>query len=70
MKFSGVAHEMKQKIEPLIKEAQSGGNPEEIRPKVIKIRTEHFTKLESFLTDEQRKKWQEMLGKPIDVLTP
>lgn len=35
MQFVAVVRDMQKKIEPLIKEAQSGGNAEEIRPKVI-----------------------------------
>jgi hypothetical protein len=69
MQFMGVIQDMQKKIEPLIKEAQSGGNPEEIRPKVIKIRKEREAKMESFLSDEQRTQWKAMLGKPVDVLS-
>jgi hypothetical protein len=67
LQFMGVIQEMQKKIEPLMKEAQSGGNPEEIRPKVVKIRNEHVDKLESILTDAQRKRWKELLGKPLDL---
>ena len=63
----GVVQDMQKKIEPLIKEAQSGGNPEEIRPKVMKIRKEHEAKIEAILTDVQKKQWKEMLGKPLDL---
>jgi hypothetical protein len=70
MKFMRVVQEMQKKIKPLMKEAQSGGNPEEIRPKVIKIRKEHEAMMVDFLTDEQKKLWHEKLGKPVDVLTP
>ena len=58
---------MQKKIEPLIKEAQSGGNPEETRPKVIKIRQDHRGKIEAILSDEQKKQWKTMLGKPFDL---
>jgi succinate dehydrogenase/fumarate reductase flavoprotein subunit len=70
MKFMGVVQDMQKKIEPLIKEAQSGGDPEVIRPKVIKIRKEHEALMIDFLSDEQKKMWQEKVGKPVDVLTP
>jgi hypothetical protein len=66
--FMGVIAEMQKQIEPLMKEAQSGGNPQEIRPKVIKIRKEHEAKLEALLSAAQRKQWKDMLGKPVDVL--
>ena len=51
-----------------MKEAQSGGNPQEIRPKVIKIRKEHEGKIEAILSDAQKKQWKDMLGKPFDIL--
>ena len=66
--FVGVIQEMQKKIAPLMKEAQSGGNPEEIRPKVIEIRKEHEGKIEALLSDAQKKQWKKMLGKPVNVL--
>ena len=63
--FMAVVQDMQKKIQPLIKEAQSGGNAEEIRPKVMKIRKEHEGKIEVLLTDTQKKQWKEMLGKPL-----
>jgi hypothetical protein len=63
--FMSIVQELQKKVEPLIKEAQSGGNPEEIRPKVMKIRKEHERKIEALLTDTQTKQWKEMLGKPL-----
>jgi hypothetical protein len=65
--FMAVIQDMQKRIEPLIKEAQSGGKPEEIRPKVMKIRKEHEGKIEGLLTDAQKKQWKEMLGKPLDL---
>ncbi|MCW3051138.1 MAG: hypothetical protein JWN14_308, partial [Chthonomonadales bacterium] len=47
----------------------SGANPQEIRSKVIKLREKHEEKMETFLSDVQRKQWKEMLGKPLDVLS-
>ena len=66
-RFMEVVQEMQKKIEPLMKEAQSGGDREEIRPKVIQIRKDHEGKLEALLTDAQKKQWKEMLGKPLDL---
>jgi hypothetical protein len=66
--FMGVIQEMQKKIEPLMKEARSGGNPQEIRPNVIKIRKDHEAMLEAILSAAQRKQWKDMLGKPVDVL--
>lgn len=68
MRFAVVIRAMQSKIEPLIKEAQSGGNPEEIRPKAIKIRKDHEEKIEALMTDVQREQWKAMRGKPVDVL--
>jgi hypothetical protein len=65
--FVAVIEDMQKKIQPLIKEAQSGGNPEEIWPKVMKIRKDHEGQLEALLTDVQKKQWKEMLGQPLDL---
>ena len=62
MRFMAVVQDLQKKIEPLIKEAHAGGNPEEIRPKVMHIRKEHEAKIEAILTDAQKKQWKEMLG--------
>lgn len=67
-RFMVVVQEMQKEIEPLMKEAQSGGDPREIRPKVIKIRKAHEARMEAALSDAQRKQWKEMLGEPVDVL--
>ena len=63
--FMGVVQEMQKKIEPLIKEAQSGGNPQEIGPKIMKIRREQEGRIEAILSDAQKKQWKKMLGKPF-----
>jgi hypothetical protein len=65
--FMAVVQDLQKKVEPLVKEAQSGGNPDDIRPKLMKIRKEHEGKIEAILTDAQKKQWQEMLGKPLDL---
>jgi Spy/CpxP family protein refolding chaperone len=64
-KFMAVVQDLQKKVKPLIEEAQSGGNPEEIRPKVMKIRKEHELQIEALLTDTQKEQWKEMLGKPL-----
>ena len=66
-KFMAITQELQGKIESLIKEAQSGGKPEELRPNMHKIREEYGKKLEAVLTDEQTKKWKDMLGKPFNL---
>jgi hypothetical protein len=65
--FMTAVQGLQQKIEPLIKQAQAGGNPEDIRPKVMKARQEQEVKIETALTDAQRKQWKEMLGKPFTL---
>src|SRR5262249_51356191 len=45
--FITLVQEMQQKIEPLVKEAQTKGNPEEIRPRALKIRKEYAGKIEA-----------------------
>ncbi len=65
--FMPVIQEMQKKIEPLAKEAKSGGNSQEIWPKIMKIRREHESKIVDLLTDGQKKQWQEMVGKPLNL---
>jgi hypothetical protein len=62
-----VVQELQKKIEPLMKEAQSGGNPQEIMPKIMKIRNEHGDRIEAILSDAQKKQWKELRGKPLDL---
>ena len=66
-RFMAVVHEMQKKIEPLMKEAESDGNPQEIRPRILKIRDEHADRIEAILSDAQQKQWQEIRGKPLDL---
>jgi hypothetical protein len=65
--FAATVDDMRKQIEPLAKEAQTGGNPEEIRPKMMKIRKAHERKIEAILTEAQKSQWKEMLGKPLDL---
>jgi nucleotidyltransferase/DNA polymerase involved in DNA repair len=67
LQFAEVVQKMQKKIEPLMKEAQQGGNPEEIRPNVLKIREEHRSQIEKLLSDAQKEQWKQMLGKPLDL---
>jgi hypothetical protein len=65
--FVKVVQKMQKKIEPLMKEAQQGGKPEEIRPRVLEIREEHRGQIENLLSDAQKKQWKKMLGTPLDL---
>lgn len=67
VQFMGVFQDMYKQIEPLMKQAQSGGDPKGIRLKSMKIRDEHQGKMEAILTDAQKTQWKEMLGKPFDL---
>jgi hypothetical protein len=66
-KFMAVVQELQKQVEPLVKQAQSGGNPEEIRPKIEQLRKDHAKKLEALLTDAQKKQWKELLGPPFEL---
>jgi hypothetical protein len=65
--FMGVVKDMEQKMRPLFQEVQEGGKPEEIMPKVMKVRREHEKKVEALLSDTQKKQWRELLGKPFEL---
>jgi hypothetical protein len=65
--FMAISQELQGQIEPLVKQAQSGGNPDEIRPKIEQLRKDHAKKLEGVLTDAQKKQWKELLGPPFEL---
>lgn len=65
--FIGVIQAMQKKIEPLMKEAKSTGNPEEVLPKVIRLRLDCQGQIEALLSDAQKKQWKEMIGKPFVI---
>jgi hypothetical protein len=65
--FGEIVQEFQKKIEPLLKEAERAGNPEEIRPKLMKIREEQVGRIEALLSDAQKTQWKKMLGKPFDL---
>ena len=62
-----IMQEFPKKLQLLLKEAQQGGKPEEIQPKLRKARKEQEQRIEAFLTDAQKKLWKEMVGKPLDL---
>ena len=65
--FISLVQELQRNIEPLFQEAQSAGNPQEIGPKVMKLRKQYESKIEAVLSDAQKKRWKEMLGEPLDL---
>ena len=67
MKFMELMQDMQKKIEATIKDAGKEPKPEELMPKVMKIRKEHADKIEAQLTETQKNQWKELLGKPFDL---
>ena len=65
--FMAEVQQTEKKIAPLMAEVQKCGKPDEIRPKVMKLRADLQGKLEALLTDAQKKQWKEMLGKPVEL---
>ena len=65
-RFMAEIQQMQKKIAPLMEEARKSGNPDEIRPKVLKLREDLQGNLETLLTENQRKQWREMLGMTVD----
>jgi hypothetical protein len=65
--FMAITQELQRQVEALVKQAQSGGNANEIRPKIEQLRKDHAKKLEAVLTDAQKKQWKEPLGPPFEL---
>jgi hypothetical protein len=63
--FMVVVQEMQRQIQQQLKKIQSGGKPEEVLPRVMKIRKEHEGKIEALLTGAQKRRWKTLLGKPL-----
>lgn len=66
-KFMGIVQDLQRKIEDLVKAAQAGRNPQELRANVEKVRKEHARQLEDVLTDAQKTQWKELLGPPFEL---
>lgn len=65
--FMAISQDLQKQVEALVKQVQAGGNPAEIRPKIEQVRKDHGRKLETVLTDAQKKQWKEMLGPPFEL---
>jgi hypothetical protein len=65
--FMAVIQAMQKEIAPLLKAVDSGGDPKEVWPRLMKIRQDHAGRIEALLSDAQKKQWREMLGKPLDL---
>jgi hypothetical protein len=66
MQFAPILEDLQRKTEVLVKEVRLKDNPEEILPKIIKIRKECSAKLEAALDEAQKKRWKDMVGEPFD----
>jgi len=65
--FMAPTQETDKKIKALMEQVRQGANPNEIRPRVLKLRLELEGQLEALLTDDQKKRWKDMLGEPVDL---
>jgi vacuolar-type H+-ATPase subunit H len=65
--FIGIVQGMQNKMQTLMKEAHDRGNPEQIRLEATQIYADQESNIEAILSDPQKEKWKEMLGKPFDV---
>ena len=65
--FQGLIQTMQTSVLPLIREAKSGGNPQQILPKVIQLRLDCQAKIEALLSSSQRQQWKEMVGSPLVI---
>ena len=65
--FMAPIQETQQQIQALMEEIKKGANPDEIRPKILKLRLELEGQLEALLTDAQKRQWKDMLGEPVDL---
>ena len=65
--FMGLIQEMTKEVQPLMKEAKTGGNPQEILAKVTRLRLDCQAKIEALLSDTQKKLWKEMTGQPLII---
>jgi hypothetical protein len=64
--LQAVMQELETRVRALFQKAQAEGNPADLGPQVMKLRREHERRLEGVLSDAQKQRWREMLGKPID----
>ena len=62
MKFAAIVQELHKKVERLVKEAQSGGKPEEIRPKIEQLRKDQAQQLEMYSPMPRKSSGKSCLG--------
>ena len=66
-RFMGAIMGMQKRIGPLIQEAKSGGNQQEVLLEVTKLRQDCQGQIVALLNDAQRKQWEEMTGNPFVI---
>jgi hypothetical protein len=64
--FIEPTRETQRETQALMQEIRRGANPDEIRTKALQLRLDLEKKLETLLTDAQKKQWREMLGQTVD----
>lgn len=65
--FIEIVMSFQKQIEPLARKMQEGGDPQEFGRKAQKLRDEHQIEISALLTDAQKARWKEMLGKPFKL---
>jgi hypothetical protein len=65
--FITLIQQAQKETQSLMEELKKTSKLNEIQPKVIEVRDNLESKLEALLTETQKKQWQEMLGKPMDL---
>ena len=65
--FMTLSQGMQKAIMPLLKEAKSGGHPQDILPTVTKLRQDCQAQIEALLSEPQRSRWKEMVGRPLVI---
>ena len=64
--FMALLQKMQTEIGNLVNDPQSQANPNEIHPKVMKIRTQFAAEFEALLTAVQKQEWKKLLGDPLE----
>lgn len=64
--FTAVVPSMHEKMQPLLVEAQASGGPDEIAPKLLRVRREHAGRILAILSRHQKEQWQALLGRAFE----
>jgi hypothetical protein len=65
--FVAAIQPVDKKMHLLMEEIQKGAKPDEIRPRVLKLRADLQETLETLLTEAQKKQWREMRGQAVEL---